>query len=261
MRPLLRAEWFKLTHRRLHRVLLAVMGFGLIATYLSLGAVVESNDGIDDLRLDLVPTEGMFLVYQIGVLMTVIVASSSIASEFSWGTIRTIVPRGSGRGAFLGAKLVSLATFVVVVTLLGFAGAMVGSALVTALEDLDGALGNGFAGRALGSLAGTAFTMLPYGSLAFALALWFRSNAVGIAVPIIIFYAEVLLTPAFTSSDSLAWLPNALIYTNITAVIEANPVVDEADLPERWQAVLVLASYVTAFLTVGVWRFRTRDIT
>jgi ABC-2 type transport system permease protein len=244
------------------RVLLLLVVGALLGTYLLLGSVGEAEEGdvLEDLRIGEVHDNGMFIVYQLGVILTVTLAASSIATEFSWGTIRTLLPRTAGRSPFLTAKLISLGLFVMVVVLLGFLAALVGSALVTAFRDLDSNLGDNFVGHSLASIVRTAYVIVPYAALAFVIALWSRSTAAGIAIPIVVFYAEVLLTPLFTSTESLEWLPDALIYTNISSVLDSNAVVPEEDLPGRWQAAGVLGLYVTGFISLAYGRFLTRDI-
>jgi len=180
-------------------------------------------------------------------------------SEFSWGTIRTLLPRTAGRSSFLTAKLITLGLFVALVVILGFLAALVGSVLVTAFNDLDGSLGDNFVGQLLGAAVRAAYVIVPYAAMAFVIALWSRSSAAGIAIPIIVFYAEVLLTPAFASVE---WLPNALIYSaNISSLVDSDAVLEADELPGRWQAAGVLGAYVTAFISLAYARFLTRDVT
>lgn len=264
MLPLLRCELFKLTHRVMTRVLLLIVVIGLLAAYLLLGSTAGTNEGdtgLNDLRIRAVYDNGMFLVYQVGVILAVTLAASTIATEFGWGTIRTLLPRTAGRSAFLTAKLISLGLFVAVAVLLGFVAALLGSALVTALRDLDSSLGPGFVGHSLTSVVKTAYVILPYAALAFVIALWSRSSAAGIAIPIVAFYAEVLLTPLFNSTGALDWLPHALIYNNISSLMDSHAVVPKEDLPGRWQAAGVLTAYVMAFISLAFGRFLTRDVT
>ncbi len=264
MLPLLRSELFKLSHRMMTRVLLLVVVGVLLGAYLLLGSVGESEEGdvLDDLRIGAVHDNGTFIVFQVGVIVTMTLAASSIASEFGWGTIRTLLPRTAGRSSFLTAKLMTLGLFVVAVVILGFVAALVGSVLVTELNDLDSSLGDNFVGQLLGSMVRTAYVIVPYAALAFVIALWSRSSAAGIAIPIVVFYAEVLMTPLFTSSGSLEWLPDALIYSaNISSLLDSDAVLDADELPGRWQAAGVLAAYVAAFLSLAYGRFLTRDVT
>jgi ABC-2 type transport system permease protein len=199
---ILRGELFKLTHRMMTRVLLLVVLVAPVAAYVLLGSVTESGDTstLDDLRLAAVHDNGRLIVYQLCVVTTVILAASSIASEFGWGTVRTLLPRTAGRVPFLTAKLLAVGLFLAVAVVLGFLGAIVGSVIVTALQDLDGSLGGDFVGQLLTSALETAFVVSPYAMMAFVVALWSRSSAAGIAVPIVVFYAEVLLTPALLPS-------------------------------------------------------------
>jgi ABC-type transport system involved in multi-copper enzyme maturation permease subunit len=133
---------------------------------------------------------------------------------------------------------------------------------VTALNNLDSDLGSNFVGRLAQSVLTTSYAIVPYATLAFLVALWSRSSAAGIGVPIVLFYTEVLLTPVFTSSDSTEWLPQALIYSaNISALVDSDNVLPASDLPGKWQAAGVLTAYVAAFVSLSYWRFLTRDIT
>lgn len=261
MAALLRCELFKLTHRRMARVLVALVVGGPVIAYVLLAALPEDGTtALDNLRVAHVPSDGMFVVYQIGMIAAVAMAAATIAGEYGWGTIRTLLPRTAGRSAFLAAKGVSLGLFVALIVVLGFLAAMAGSALATAMRSLDGSLGSGFAADALGSLVKTMLAILPYCALAFLVALWTRSAAAGIAVPVIAFYAEVLLTPLFASTAALDWLPSALIYNNITVLLGAHTLLEKDALPAAGAAAGVLVAYTTAFAALAFGRFLTRDV-
>ena len=264
MLSLVRGELFKLTHRMMTRVLLLIVVAAPIATYVLLGTTASSQDSnvLQDLRLSAVSENGMFIIYQLVVTTTLVLAASSIASEFSWGTIRTLLPRTSGRAPLLTAKLAVIGIYLVIAVVLGFLSALVGSVIVTSLEDLDSTLGNNFVVELLGALLRTGYASLPYVAMAFLIALWSRSSAAGIAVPIVVFYAEVLLTPAFTSAGALEWLPKVLIYgANVSSLLDSDTVIAKEDLPGHWQAAGVLGAYVVAFASLAYGRFLTRDVT
>ena len=261
MLSVLRCELFKLTHRTMTRVLLLLVVGGPLVGYLLLGALPKDGaSDLNNLRIGQVTDDGMFIVYQVGMILAVTLAASTIATEYSWGTIRTVLPRTAGRSAFLTAKVTSLGLFVAVTVILGFVAALLGSTLVTELRDLDGSLGPNFLGHVLESLTKTMLAILPYAALAFVVALWTRSSAAGIAIPIIAFYTEVLLTPLFSSTGALDWLPNAGIYNNITVLLDFHTLVPNEDLLAPWQAAGVLIAYVTAFISLAYARFLTRDI-
>ncbi len=264
MLALVRAETFKLTHRMMTRVLLLIVFAAPVAAYILLGMTgkAEEGDVVSDYRLSAVHDNGMFIIYQLVVITTIILTASSVASEFGWGTIRTLLPRTAGRVPFLTAKLAVIAGYLVVAVVLGFLAALLGSVIVTVVKDLGSDVGNDFWGQLAGAMLRTAFAILPYSAMAFVVALWSRSSAAGIAVPIVVFYAEVLLTPAFTSVSALDWLPNALIYSaNISSLLNSDAVLAKEDLPSHLQAAGVLGAYVVGFLSLAYARFLTRDVT
>jgi ABC-2 type transport system permease protein len=264
MLALVRGELFKLTHRMMTRVLLLIVFSAPVATYVLLGTTGNSQDGdvLNDYRLETVPDNGMFIIYQLAMMTAIVLTATSVASEFTWGTIRTLLPRSAGRVPFLSAKLAIIGVYLVVAVVLGFLAALTGSAIVTTVKDLDSGTGDNFLGQLGGAMVRTGYAVLPYVAMAFLVSLWSRSSAVGIAVPIVVFYAEVLLTPAFTSAEALEWLPNALLYSaNISSLVDSDAVLAKEDLPNYPQAAGVLAVYIAAFISLAYARFLTRDVT
>jgi len=264
---LYRSEIFRLTHRMMPRVMMFALAVLVVGAYLLLWFSSSSlNDADladlkDHLRLGSAPKYGMDIVYQVSMLVAVVLASSSIATEYGWGTIRAILARTDSRAAFLTAKLLAVLTFVVVLSLLGVACVLAGSAAVTSIAGLDTSLGDGFLFRALGATIRNGFVVLPYVALAFVASLWFRATAAGVAVVIVVFYADVLLTPLATGGGLLSWFPeNALIYRNIQAVLDANALQRSGDLPGAWQGAAVLAGYALVLFALSYWRFETRDV-
>lgn len=130
------------------------------------------------------------------------------------------------------------------------------------LGSLDSGLDGGFPMRAVLAPLRVSVALLPYASLSFLVALWSRTTAAGIVVVVVAFYAEVLLMPLLQAGGAFSAFPeHALIYQNIRAILNASAVDGDADLPGTWQAVAVLLAYTSVFVSVAVWRFRSRDIT
>lgn len=67
----------------------------------------------------------------VGTILAVILGVAIISSEYSWGTIRTVLPRAGSRVRFLTAKYLVLVGFVLVLVLAGFLAALAGSLLVS----------------------------------------------------------------------------------------------------------------------------------
>ena len=268
MAPLLRSELFRLTHRMMTRVMLLAMVALIVGAYVLLwsssGSLSEAEqlDQEEHLRLANAPEYGMDIAYQVGFLLSVILASSSIATEYGWGTIRTVLARTDSRSAFLGAKLLAVVVFIGVSTLTGAASVFAGSAIVTAAGGLDAQLDGGFATRALLSCGRVFVVLIPYASLGFLVALWSRTTAAGIVVVVVAFYAEVLLTPLFEADGAFSWFPEDwLIYRNVRAILELNSPAPDLSFPDAWFGLGVLAVYSTGFVAAAFWRFNTRDVT
>ena len=266
-RSLYRSEIFRLTHRMMPRVMVLTLGALVVGGYLLLWFSSSSLDeaGLarqkDHLRLANAPKYGMDIVYQVTMLISVVLASSSIATEYGWGTIRAIVAKTESRAAFLSAKLLAILTFVVVVSVAGVACVLAGSAAVTVIGGLESSPGSDFLTRVFGAVARNSIVLLPYITLGFLASLWFRATAAGVALVIVVFYTDVLLTPLTTSGGILSWFPeDALIYRNIQAVLDANALQRAGDLPSAWLGVAVLAAYSVVFVALSFWRFETRDV-
>ncbi len=266
-RSLYRSEIFRLTHRMMPKVMVLALVILIVGAYLLLWFSSSSLSDADfadqkeHLRLASAPKYGMDVVYQVAMLVSVVLASSSIATEYGWGTIRAIVAKTESRAAFLSAKLLSILTFIALVSVVGIGCVLAGSAAVTAIGGLDTGLGHGFLVRVIGATARNAVVVLPYVTLAFLASLWFRATAAGVALVIVVFYTDVLLTPLTTAGGALGWFPeNALIYRNIQGVLDANALQRAGDLPSAWLAAAVLAVYSLVFVALSFWRFETRDV-
>jgi ABC-2 type transport system permease protein len=281
MAGLLASELFRLARRPMTRALLAILVVAVAALYLVLWSVLRAQGTAlqpqqvaelrDQIRPATVRSAGLSLVYQVGTVLAVILAASLIASEFGWGTIRTLLPRAPGRAPFIAAKLLVLALFVAALVLVGYLTALAASLLLARLEHLDMTLGGAVLPRTLAALARTWFVMLPYLALAFLLALWFRSTAPGIGIGLAVLFLESLVTGLLRLQGGvLGRVPEALLAVNVQAVLAANATGLSATmtttsatttLPDAWRAAAVLAVYTVAFVALALWRFLRRDIT
>lgn len=277
MTGVLRSEFFRLSRRMMPRILLGLLALTILGFYLLFWSILRTQpqgmnardiaDLRENLRLSSTTQAGLSLVQSIGTVLIVILAVSLVSSEYSWGTLRLMLPRTASREAFLGAKLLTLLLFITVMVLFGFVIALVSSALVTAIEGIDA--GSLDVGNALASLVRTGFVMLPYMALAFLLAVWSRSTALGIGVGLAVLFLEPVLAQVLAGvGGPLKNLPDALLGQNTAAVMRANSTSADAafsnptaDLPSAWRAAAILAAYTVAFLGLAFWRFRTRDIT
>ena len=264
MLGLIGSEFFRIRRRLMVKLMLLAMVGVLAGVYVVQGAPDPSSEAaanIDDLRLANAPGLGLEMVFQIGLVTSIVFAASSIATEYSWGTVRSVLSRVERRSAFISAKLIAVLIFAAVLVLAGTASTYVASAAVSSARDLDASLGPDAASRFLLGPVRVFVATLPYLTLAFLVALWSRTTAAGFGVVLAVFYLDVLLGPLFEAGSVLAWVPeDALIWRNVSALLEANSLTPSGDLPQVWTAAGVLLAYAAVFTALSYWRFATRDV-
>ncbi|MGH2609891.1 MAG: ABC transporter permease [Tepidiformaceae bacterium] len=262
------SEWLKVRHRRLTWILLALVPavIGLLYALLFLG-VASADQTPEDaaawdarLSLDNVVSFGDAMVYRLVALFCVILVGSMTANEFGWRTILTVTTWTGDRRSLLAGKLavtgaVALA-FIVAAWVTVVAAVVLGSALRGTLsaDSLTFAL----LPELLRAIAITWAAAMVYAVIAAALAIWTRSAAGAIAVPLGILLLEPLGAAGLAALGGLAdFAANFTLSHNIDSVLAANGPIDGAgeDLsayPPAWRGTLFLAlfSAVTVLLTL-----------
>jgi ABC-2 type transport system permease protein len=267
----LRSEVFRIVRRRMPFVLMIVLAVVIAAIYLiTWGASMsgqfspaEKADLLDSLAVGSIFETGLGISAMIGTLFVIILASSLAATEYGWGTIRTILPRSPGRPAFLAAKLVVILAFGMILMLIGLLASLGMSMLITAIENLESGVASGFMGEAVLSLLRGWFTMLPYAALAFMVALLAKSSAAGISVAAAVLFLEgQILMLVSAAGGFFERLPEAFLSENVqTLLTMGGSAPQDSGLPGPWQAVGVLAAYIVVFTAIAFWRFGRRDVT
>ena len=288
MLRLLRSEIFRLRRRWMPWILLLVITlisfvfYALI--YVSVNAQLEAvragtipappggtevlTESLEALRPGEVPDFGLAIVVALGSVMLIVLAASHVGAEYGWGTLRTLLAHGAGRGAFLGAKLISLLLFAVVFVVVGTIAVIAASYTISSIAGLALSPGVDVAEVARRASRGL-YTILPYMALASLIALWSRSGGAGIAAGLVIFFAEGLVSQIVASLNrDLAKIVDYGLNRNVEAVQRAGVVPDgpgaaaaAAPLPDAGQAALVLAAYTIVFVALAYWRLRSRDVT
>ena len=290
MPRLLGSEIFRLRRRWMPWILLftiALASFAFYAlVYVSVNAQLEAvrsgaipeprggtqalSETLQQLRPAKVPDFGLGIVIGLGSVMLIVLAASHVGAEFGWGTLRTLLAHGAGRGAFLAAKVLSLALFAAVFTVVGTIAAIGASYLVSSVAGLGLTPGVDLAEVTRRAARGL-FTILPYMALASLIAVWSRSAGAGIAAGLVIFFAEGIVSGIVAALNrDLAKIVDYGLSRNVEAVQRAGVVREgpggvsaaaSAPLPDAGQAVLVLTVYTVAFIALAYWRLRSRDVT
>jgi hypothetical protein len=262
------SEWIKVRHRRLTWILLVLVPVVIGVLYALLFAGVASADQSAeeaktwDARLsleNLVPF-GDAMVYRLVALFCVILAGSMTANEFGWRTILTFATWTGDRRALLTGKLaatgaVALA-FVVAAWLTVILAVVMGSAARGTLT--AGGVTPGLVPELARAVIITWAAAMVFAVISAALAVWTRSAAGAIAVPLGILLLEPLGAAALTALGGIAeFAANFTLSHNIDGLLTVNGSIDGAgeDLstyPPAWRAALflMLFSGVTVLLTV-----------
>ncbi len=224
---------------------------------------------------------GLGTANTVGVLLIMILASSAMGIEYGWGTLRTVLTRGTGRWQLLGAKVLSL-------LLLGSAGfVIVGLGIVVSsliAASLIGGDGGGLAdsGRwptVVVMFGKAVYGLAPYVILALFLSVLTSSSSIGIAVSLAYLFVELTLigtlsglvdwfgniTDFLLGPNAAAWMTEAGVSSNAWIVedrvfAETGGLVRIAELPGQLHSFLVLAAYIAVLCGAALWIIRRRDI-
>jgi len=230
------------------------------------GAEQAMNETLRELRPDRVQGFGVQIMTGFGSVMLIVFAASHVGTEFGWGTFRTLLAHGAGRGGFLAAKVASLALYTAVFVFVGVVAAILGSYVASAMAGADA---SGLDLRAIANAAARAYyTFLPYMALATLIAVWSRSAGAGIAAGLVVYFAEGLVAQLLVSLNrDYAAIVNYGLSRNVGALVRGaagtTTIQDPSAvaLPDQAQAALLLGIYTVVFLVLGYWRLRSRDVT
>lgn len=294
-RNLFAAEWLKITRRPLAWIVLAAF-LALMVLYLGLWFVIvvfqEGALSGGELRLEVLRPEqvaaikhqlgfpGIFgavlgQVNSTGGICAMILAAGAFGSDYGWGTLRALLTRAPGRGAYLAAKLLALLAALLLGILIAL---LVGSGLAlifSAALGLPNQLGlRDLLVLPLGVLRAL-LVILPYLLITCACAILGRSVLAG-AGGGLAFLALDVGAGSFGALGDLSalvrFLLNLLLQPNINALVVANSRLygidqsvlvggmDLAQLPSPLQATLVIAAY-SALFTLSAYRLlKRRDV-
>jgi ABC-type transport system involved in multi-copper enzyme maturation permease subunit len=212
-----------------------------------------------------------------GAVLIGILAASVVATEHNWGTVKQALIRGQTRAQYLAVKLAAL-TLIAAVSLLTALGiGLAFSVLATAVADLPirfDVRGGPAPEEVPLMVLRAGYGVLPYGLLAFCLAVVGRSTAIGAAGVLVYLIGEGIALAVFRDIGGLAEDSRSLfIGHNVNALIAANRIGQgdynsmalrenptASELPDPNAAVLVITVYSLLFLTVAFYVFRQRDI-
>jgi len=211
------------------------------------------------------------------IIFVAIFTSSTMATEYSWGTVRQAIVHGQSRVSYLTTKLLGttivcaaalLAALGVGLLFSAWASAAAGQAITLDVPDGPSVPEVGLMVLRAG------FTIIPYGLLAFCLAVVGRSTALGVGGTFVYMLGEGIVV-AILKGLGGTWsdLRDLMIGHNAASLLAVNrignleyntlaarelPRADE--LPDVWIATLVLLLYCALFIAISFAVFQRRDI-
>lgn len=262
-------EWYKVRRRWLPWILLAVLLlisqaflWGFYAAY-HLSEVPDAGQ-LEYFTLPSSIGAGIEVLFgtRFAVLIIMVLAASSLGTEYGWGTLRTALTKGVGRWQILSSKIA-------LGVLLGGAGLVVMAAVIFLASIIGVALSAEVSTPLLGpseswpdavaTLAKSVYALVPYVVLGTFFVVLTQSTAQGVTLSVVFFVVEGLtLPPLLALSDRLEGLNAALLIQNVDYWLEQP--VEGGTSPDALQAFLVILAY-TVILTAATLRlFLRRDI-
>jgi ABC-2 type transport system permease protein len=281
------AEIYKLKKRGMTKVLLAVMiGIIVLVNFLLLaisnvtlprGGGEMMGEIQNMLGLPVAIPFALMMISSFGVVLAIILMASSLGNEYNWRTIRTALISTESRFKFLTAKLISVAYFVLLGMIIAVAAGFVTSLITTAIGgysfDFSFATGSYLWDQFL-QFWRTFFVIIPFALLGFLMCIVGRSAMPGIATGIgVVFLESIITTFMWLAGGWIAKVPNYLLSANVNVIVGLNNLPTgfggqmggggglSVPQPSVLHAFVTLAIYSLAFLVLGYYLFRKRDVT
>lgn len=267
MMAIIAAEWLKVRRRRMTWCLLAIVPVVVAVLYTLLFVGALSAEKPEDvagwearLSLENLVTFGDAMVYRLVALFVVILAGSMTANEYGWRTIITFAAWTGDRRLLLVGKLAATGVagtlFILSAWIAVVASVVAGNLARGTLDSTS--LAPVFALELVQGVAVTWAAAMLYAVVAIGLAVWTRSAAGAIAIPVGVLLLEPIGAAALLAMGGIAETSaNFTLSYNIDALLAANgPIagVDEdlSGYPPAWRGGLFLVMFaaVTGWLTV-----------
>ncbi len=275
MSGIIAAEWLKIRRRPMTWILLALVPLVVAVLYVLLFVGAASAENAGDaaewqarLSLENLVTFGDAMVYRLVALFCVILAGSMTANEFGWRTILTFATWSGDRRLLLAGKLAATgivaAGFVVTAWSVVIASVVAGNLARGTFEGGD--IGPLFAVELMRGMVVTWAAAMLYAVVAMALAVWTRSAAGAIAIPVGVLLLEPLGAAALIAMGGIAeTAANFTLSYNIDALLAANGRIagveeDLSGYPSAWRGGLFLLMFGGVTMWLAVRSLGRRDL-
>ena len=279
------AEIFKMRKRTMTKVFLIIIVVIIALANLLILAATKTTTGTapqgatgslqpTTLLPDAIPS-ALAIFSFFGLFLAAIFTASSVGNEYGWKTIRTALISSESRFKFLTAKLVSLSVLIILGMLIAVVVGFVTRLITVGLGGYSYSF-SFFTGTYVWDqflqFWRTFFVIIPYCLLGFLMAIVGRSAMPGVATSIGVFFLESIISAFMRSASGwISHVPDYLLSANVNAIESLNNQSTGVRIgvnggtatasPSVPHAFIVLSIYSLAFLALGYYLFKKRDVT
>ncbi|MFC4320898.1 ABC transporter permease [Litchfieldia salsa] len=198
-------------------------------------------------------------------LFTIIVGASSVASEFSWGTIKLLLIRPVSRTKILLSKYLSTILFALFCLLILFVISLAVGAILFGFDGfaqpyltvIDGVVvEKTMLAHVLGQYGLSSINLIMMSTFAFMISSIFRSSALSIGLAIFLMFTGVNVTSFIAMKFD--WAKYILFAnTDLSLYLEGMPVVEGMTMSF---SITMLIIYFVVFNALSWWMFNKRDV-
>ena len=235
-------------------------------------ATIPTHGYQETLGLPMVIPFVLSILVPFGIILSVILITSSIGTEYNWHTIRTMLIWSESRFKLLGAKLIAVGILMLIGMVVGLAAGFIMSLITTAIGgyvfDFSFATG-GYLWDQFLQFWRTFYVLIPYMLLGFLFAVIGRSSIPGLVLGIGEFFLESMIAALLRLAGGwIAKIPDYLLTVNVNAINTLSDVPPKvlvvgnpgqmSGLPHAFATVAV---YNMVFIMIAFYLFRKRDLT
>jgi ABC-type transport system involved in multi-copper enzyme maturation permease subunit len=247
---------------------ITVMSYGFnwyLATHPGTG-----RDGVIVSLLTLYPDQFVNSVmgagFPVGAAIAIVLGALISGSEYSWGTMKTMLTQRPGRVTTWFGRLIVFAAWMGILTAILF---FVGAASSVVVASFQGhAIAWPAAADILKGVGAIWLVFAVNGAIGLALGVLIRHSAAALGVGLTYVLAVEIIAVRFIdtiNSGAYKWIGNLFVGQNATALLQSftSPAFGRTVAPSigAEQAVLVLAAYFVGLLVVSAGLLRMRDVT
>jgi ABC-2 type transport system permease protein len=200
--------------------------------------------------------------FPLGAAMAIVLGAILSGSDYSWGTLKTVLTQGPGRLTTWTGRVIVFMAWMAILTLVMFA---VGAGYSVVIADTQNHAIVWPAAIDTVKGLGTMWLLLAaFGSFGLALGVLIKQSAAALGIGLVYLLAVEILAVRFIdglNSGAYKWIGDLFIGENATALTQnfAGRAVSSSIGAE--QAVLVLAAYIVGLFIVAGALIRQRDVT